>query len=65
MPTGHAQDIVMDKFKNNQGVINGYATRYANNHEKLKELMKDKTDEQKALARSHLRTVRALKEISR
>lgn len=44
-----------------QGIINGQVTKLANQPEKLAEYMKDKTDEEKRLARSHLKTVLALR----
>lgn len=44
-----------------QGVINGQVTKLANQPEKLADYMKGKTEEQKRQARSHLRTVKALR----
>ena len=46
---------------NMQPIINGKITQLANKPEELKEFMKDKTDKQKELGRSHLRTVRGLR----
>lgn len=50
----------MTDFSQMQSVINGQVTKLANQPEKLAEYMKDKTEEQKRQARSHLRTVKAL-----
>lgn len=44
-----------------QGVINGQVTKLSDNPKALAEYMKYKTDEQKRQARSHLKTVKALK----
>lgn len=48
-------------FANNQGCINGQVTKLANQPEKLKEFMIDKSDEQKKQARLHLKMVNHLK----
>lgn len=44
-----------------QGQINGQVTKLANQPEKLKEFMKDKTEDEKKQARCHLKTVMSLK----
>lgn len=44
-----------------QPVINGMVTKLANQPEKLKAYMADKSEKQKQAARSHLKTVLALK----
>ena len=44
-----------------QGKLNGKITRYANQPDKLKELMSDKTDKQKEDGRHHLKAVLALR----
>lgn len=44
-----------------QGRINGQVTRLANKPEKLKEFMKDKTEDEKKQARCHLKTVLKLR----
>lgn len=51
----------MIDYENIQGCINGNVTKLADQTEKLREYMVGKTDEQKRLARSHLKTVKALK----
>lgn len=51
----------MIDYENSQGVINGTVTKLANQPEKLKAYMADKTEQQKQAARSHLKTVNALK----
>jgi hypothetical protein len=43
-----------------QGVLQGQITKLANQPEKLKALMADKTDEQKRLGRIHLQMVRLM-----
>jgi hypothetical protein len=44
-----------------QGQINGQVTKLANQPEKLKQFMADKSDEEKRQARCHLKTVLALR----
>ena len=44
-----------------QGRLNGKITKLANQPSKLKELMSDKTDNQKEAGRCHLKTVLALR----
>ncbi len=51
----------MTNFSNNQGVINGRITKLANNPDKLKEFMQEKTQEQQRLGRIHYKMVQMLR----
>lgn len=51
----------MTDFSQMQSVINGQATKLSDNPEALAEYMKDKPEHVKEAARSHLKTVKALK----
>ncbi len=45
-------------FSGNQGCINGQITKLANDKERVKEFMSDKTDKQKKAGRIHFKMIK-------